>query len=483
MELPLRNRKGDIVGRALVSPEDYDKVKGFRWYGQTYAKGTINKKPTTMHQHLMGKAPKGMVIDHINGNGLDNRRENLRFASLSLNSQNKKVNKDNTSSKYIGVRKEGSKWRAVCVRTHVGTYDTELEATRMHDTFALVHFSGHGKTNGLVTYEEVKHLKIEDIITKPVERSLPKHIYRSETGKYYTQTSYKRTRFSSPHFDTVNEALAHLAIFQEKINEMKDAENTAHHGKQVTKDDQGQTVIHIKDKNGNLVLNCIVDEDRWHELSKYTWTLGTNNYINGFVNGKTVKMHRYIMKAPENSIVDHINGVKYDNRKCNLRSSDPVLNGHNKVKKPGTSSNFFGVSKSENKWAAYVSKGYKRYHLGSYDTEVEAAIAYNIKTSELYGAHANLNDIENEMVAKYRDSVISNIGKVQQKQETPQASKYRGVHIINGKWGVKVFHKKKEYFLGYFDNELDAAVAYNAKAIEIHGHEWPFLNKLDESAV
>ena len=108
-------------------------------------------------------------------------------------------------------------------------------------------------------------------------------------------------------------------------------------------------------------------------------------------------LHREIMGNPEGLLVDHINGNPLDNRKKNLRLCLQSQNMANARKQSrNTSSKFKGVSKEsgkgfKNKWAAYITKNQKRYHLGHFATEKEAAAAYNEKAIELHGDFAKLN--------------------------------------------------------------------------------------------
>ena len=105
------------------------------------------------------------------------------------------------------------------------------------------------------------------------------------------------------------------------------------------------------------------------------------------------------MKAKPGQIVDHINNddatVK-NNTIENLRISDASGNGHNKTKNLNATSQHSGVSynKAKSKWTATITKDKRRYNLGDYDEEKDAAIAYNAKATELYGEFANLNVIK-----------------------------------------------------------------------------------------
>lgn len=94
---------------ALVDDEDFEKLNNYSWhilrngYAMARIKGT-NKK-ILLHRLILN-APNGRMIDHINHNVLDNRKENLRFCSVTENARNSKLCSKNTSG-YKGVS-----WRA-----------------------------------------------------------------------------------------------------------------------------------------------------------------------------------------------------------------------------------------------------------------------------------------------------------------------------------------------------------------------------------
>lgn len=102
---------------ALVDNEDFDYLNKFRWCAHKrgrafYAESTINGVRVIMHNVIMNP-PKGMLIDHIFHNGLDNRKSQLRLATKSQNNANR-TSRKNSSSKYLGVafEKDRNKWTA-----------------------------------------------------------------------------------------------------------------------------------------------------------------------------------------------------------------------------------------------------------------------------------------------------------------------------------------------------------------------------------
>lgn len=91
----IKNRKGQTY-QVIVDDDRYDEVIQYNWSphqpkknGSVYVarNGYKNGKSTTirLHQQIMGVAPIGMVIDHINNSGLDNRKANLRFCTVAQN--------------------------------------------------------------------------------------------------------------------------------------------------------------------------------------------------------------------------------------------------------------------------------------------------------------------------------------------------------------------------------------------------------------
>jgi hypothetical protein len=153
--------------------------------------------------------------------------------------------------------------------------------------------------------------------------------------------------------------------------------------------------------NGGVAL---VDDEDYEKVSKYTWHLrkdgyaGSTQYCGGGRNGakyKTIRMHRLILDAKDGEIIDHINGNRLDNRKCNLIIVTRTENTYNKKLDKRNTSGYRGVTwrKDLSKWKATIQKDGKLIHLGYFDDKHEAARAYNKKAMELYGEYARLNDI------------------------------------------------------------------------------------------
>lgn len=110
----------------------------------------------------------------------------------------------------------------------------------------------------------------------------------------------------------------------------------------------------------------------------------------------TLYMHRAIL-APENGVqVDHINGDGLCNLRSNLRMCTLTENARNKPPFKNGSSKFKGVSWHKNirKWMAKIRCGDNQMHLGYFDSESDAALAYNKMASEIQGDFARINVVE-----------------------------------------------------------------------------------------
>lgn len=148
--------------QAIVDESVYEKLATYKWYSH-HAMGKIyacryercgekkRKSLILMHREIM-LCPDGLCVDHINGDCLDNRKENLRICTHQQNLRNQKK-QQNKSSIYKGVSWETftQRWRSgINVdgrRIDLGRYDDERDAALAYDRAALEHFGSYARPN------------------------------------------------------------------------------------------------------------------------------------------------------------------------------------------------------------------------------------------------------------------------------------------------------------------------------------------------
>jgi len=142
-----------------------------------------------------------------------------------------------------------------------------------------------------------------------------------------------------------------------------------------------------------------VDDCDYDALSRWKWTAHYNKcgrrwYAERNGGQKTISMHRQLMDFPEGQIVDHKDRNGLNNQRSNLRLATRSQNNANRAaSRNNLTSKFLGVAfeKDRRKWTARIRKNRKGYRLGSFNTEHEAAIAYNEAAKKLHGEFANIN--------------------------------------------------------------------------------------------
>ena len=402
MKIPLKNRKGEIVDYALVDNEDFEKLIEKKWSKgkQGYPCGRVNNTTITMHQFIIGKAPDKQIIVHINQNKLDNRKENLRYATYSQIFQNQ-FKKEGCSSKYKGVfwSSPKQKWQSQSMYDgriiSLGSFVHELDAAKAYDTYVYLNFGPYAQTNGTVAYEDVKDIDINTLIACKINKyNLPKNISKIGTS-YLVRITYNKINYIKC-VSTLDLAKETLAAFQKEIDVIKQKENETHDNLEITRNSNGEAVLHVKDKTGAVVDYIVVDDEKWHDCMQYSWSK-FNLYFQAAVEyGKIKRIHQFILGVNGDVLIDHIDRNPKNNKVSNLRRSNVTNNNHNKTKSKNASSKYFGVSfnKKYNKYCAVITKDGKTYNLGSYVLEKDAANAYNTKATELYGDFANLNNME-----------------------------------------------------------------------------------------
>ena len=133
----------------MVDDEDFETYSGLKWSMSNSGYAQNNKR--YMHR-MITSAPKGMQVDHINGNKLDNQKENLRVCTRSQNTANRKKQPNNTSG-YKGVVWDTytNRW---CARIQInskhinlGRFDYPKDAALIYDDAAEKYFGEYAITN------------------------------------------------------------------------------------------------------------------------------------------------------------------------------------------------------------------------------------------------------------------------------------------------------------------------------------------------
>lgn len=137
---------------AIVDNKDYENLKGIKWscsyYG--YAVGMVKGKMISMARLILD-APKGVFVDHINHNTLDNRRENLRLCTQQQNNFNKTQLKGTSKYKGVSWSKYHLKWAGYIKidgkRKFLGYFNNEIEPAKIYDKEAKQLFGQYAKLN------------------------------------------------------------------------------------------------------------------------------------------------------------------------------------------------------------------------------------------------------------------------------------------------------------------------------------------------
>jgi hypothetical protein len=138
-----------------------------------------------------------------------------------------------------------------------------------------------------------------------------------------------------------------------------------------------------------------VDAHDYPRISRHKWYAckrGEKYYARRQQKRRYIYMHREVCRAPPGLVVDHIDGNALNNRNSNLRLCTARQNMWNR-RPSGGRSLYKGVCwrVAKKKWAAQINRRGRRYHLGYFDSEIEAAKAYDKKAAQLFGHFAWLN--------------------------------------------------------------------------------------------
>ncbi len=139
--------------------EDFGKLSKYKWFEKkkrytSYAIVTAKIddiwKTIWMHRFIVG-AKKGQEIDHRDGNGLNNQRDNLRFCTHSQNGMNRRISQGTSKYKGVCCQKNNKRWQAQITinqkHIHLGVFKNEIDAAKAYNTAAIEHFGEYARLN------------------------------------------------------------------------------------------------------------------------------------------------------------------------------------------------------------------------------------------------------------------------------------------------------------------------------------------------
>lgn len=139
----------------------------------------------------------------------------------------------------------------------------------------------------------------------------------------------------------------------------------------------------------------LVSNSDFRTLSRFKWTaaFGANGWwaYRKTVGGKSVYMHREILKCPEGLEVNHKNHDGLDNRRCNIRICAKWQNNGNSRLASHNTSGFKGVRFHNGKWEANISRSNHTFYLGSFSRAKDAAKAYDKSAKKYFGKFSLTN--------------------------------------------------------------------------------------------
>lgn len=135
----------------------------------------------------------------------------------------------------------------------------------------------------------------------------------------------------------------------------------------------------------------LVSDFSWYESKRRTVSYACAYTGGGRRNAIHSYLHRLVMRAKPGDQVDHINGNGLDCQKSNLRFVTTTQNRRNQQKARSTSSIYKGVRCRKSSWEAFITVNHHYRYLGVFDSEVDAAAAYNGAAIEFFGEFARLN--------------------------------------------------------------------------------------------
>lgn len=424
MEIKLTGNKGGV---AIVSEIDYDLISEYKWRQNKngYARGNVDGISISMHLFIMkqiiSSISKNKIVDHINRNRLDNRRENLRLVDYIINGQNRGISKRKESSKYKCVYYDKNCKKYVA-KTDIGSneksiwlglYENEIDAAEAFDMYLVHNNYDHVQLNFPDKYEE--YLKREYVPYKKNKLSNYVGVTKRSKNTYRAQIRIDGEliyiKNSSEQIECANAYDKYIVDNNVPGKKLNFPENYPMY-------DPNSVIKTQCEKTNNknivrLILNSVpeeevlIDKEDYDNVKYYAWCLS-----DGYVATKqNIRLHHFVMKITDKHVlIDHIDSNPLNNCKNNLRISDTYKNSRNRSKKVNALSKYLGVGfdKRREKWTSKIEYNYEKISLGYYITEIYAARAHDLYILiHLKNEHYKLNfEWTDKDIEKWKKKII-----------------------------------------------------------------------------
>lgn len=324
----LYDGNGNPINEALISVEDYEKCKNVKWGIRNRESnrcfGSTPNGRITLGRYILGLSNDDeRIVLSINGNPLDNRRDNIFVGTRTMQTIISSYTKEDRNE-VVGVRYvENKKWWEVTIvengeQKFLGAYKDQMEAIhirRMAETY--------------LDYKNIVRCRIF-----PLEYNLPDG---------YNLVYERRTIF------TPNEFIFHP--------------------------EYGTCEIILYNIKCEPVASTLIDIEDYEKCKNIKWHLEQSGYVSGTLNGSYVLLHRYIMNCPPDKEIDHFDRNPLNNIKDNLKYAnrrDNLINRNNKKKDKDLPT---GVTEENGKYRARYYEDNQNISIGTFNDKIDAIVA------------------------------------------------------------------------------------------------------------
>lgn len=432
MEIILPGKYGGVV---KYDKSDHELIKKYTWHRTAggYCNAKMDNCKVVKMEKLLLNPERGYVVDHINHDRLDNRRNNLRILTPLQNSQNlSKIKRKNITSSFKGVSKlKNGKYRSNITIDgqfiQIGRYDSENEAAESYDMF-IIHYP-------IKLYHPL-NFKDNRYRDKPKPKPKPKKKHTSAFMGVYIRYIDKLGNIKYKA-EIIHDKKCRNLMYTDNEIEAANA-----YDKYIVDNNIQQKILNFPEKypnydpaklniiktfsekvNSNTVRlliksapksNILIDKKDYDEdIKYYSLRLDKDGYA--IINKckykliKNKRLARYLLNETDpNVYIDHIDGNIENNTRKNLRHSNAQLNAQNKKKQKGTTSKYLNVSfkTSMGKWCVVIKINGITTHICTDTCEYNAAIKRDIYVMEhLSDSYysLNFNDWTIESVKEWKD--------------------------------------------------------------------------------